>query len=155
MDESIKIEIKPGYSIGDVLTYAGKGNEQFTYPRSALKIKLTEDTSVSTNFIRRGNNLIYTHSLSLQAAIAQHPIQFLTLDNRQINLNLAMSITPQSLHKIEGEGMPIDCSRGVIDPNAAEGTAPDMSAAIMPYKKGDLFIKFDIQFPTGIADEKR
>ena len=74
VEESIKIEIKPGYSIGDVLTYAGKGNEQYTYPRSALKIKLIEDTSVSTNFLRRGNNLIYTHSLSLQAAIAQHPI---------------------------------------------------------------------------------
>ena len=51
--------------------------------------------------------------------------------------------------------MPIDCSRGAIDPDAPEDSAPDMSAVIMPYKKGDLFIKFNIQFPTGIADDKR
>ena len=78
----MKIEIKPGYSIGEVLTFAGMGNEQFTYPRSALKIKLVEDTSVKTNFVRRGNNLIYTYSLSLQDSFMQKPIVFKTLDNR-------------------------------------------------------------------------
>ena len=82
VEESIKIEIKPGYAIGEVLTYAHKGNEQYTYPRSALKVKLVENNSVKTNFVRRGNNLIYTHSLSLQAALSQHPIQLMTLDER-------------------------------------------------------------------------
>ena len=67
--ETIKIEIKPGYAIGEVLTYVHRGNEQYTYPRSALKVKLIEDKSVKTNFLRRGNNLIYTHSLSLQSAL--------------------------------------------------------------------------------------
>ena len=69
--ETMKIEIKPGYAIGQELTFAGKGNEQFTYPRSALKIKLVEDKSVKTNFIRRGNDLIYMHSLSLRDAFLQ------------------------------------------------------------------------------------
>ena len=70
VEETIKIEIKPGYAIGEVLTYSSKGNEQYTYPRSSLKVKIIEDTSVKTNFIRRENNLIYTHSLSLQAALS-------------------------------------------------------------------------------------
>lgn len=94
VEETIKIEIKPGYAIGEVLTYAHRGNEQYTYPRSALKVKIIEDKAVKTNFLRRGNNLIYTHSLSLQAALSQHPIQFMTLDNRMLNLNLDISITP-------------------------------------------------------------
>lgn len=80
--EEIKIEIKPGYAVGQVLTYAGKGNEQFTYDRSALKIKIVEDKSVKTNFIRRGNDLVYMHSLSLQDAFLQKPVVFDTLDNR-------------------------------------------------------------------------
>lgn len=137
VEEQIKIEVKPGYAVGEVLTFHKKGNEQFTYDQSALKIKLVEDTSVKTNFIRRGNNLIYTHSLSLQEALAQKPIQFQTLDNRQLNLNLDIAVTPQAVHLIPGEGMPIINELG-------EATA-----------KGDLFVKFDIQFPVGISDEKR
>ena len=43
-------------------------------------------------------------------------------------------ITPQSVHKVVGEGMP-------RKENNKE--------------KGDLHIKFDIQFPTTIADAKR
>lgn len=57
-----------------------------------------------------------------------------------MNLNLDIDITPQSVHHIPGEGMPID------EPYDAEGKGP---------AKGDLFIKFDIQFPIGIADEKK
>ena len=72
----------------------------------------------------------------------------MTLDNRQLNLNLDISITPQAVHRIEYEGMPIDNSRNIdLEATSASGlTAPT---------KGDLFIKFDIQFPTNLMDAKR
>lgn len=140
VQESIKIEIKPGYCIGQVLTFKDMGNEQHTYNRSALKIKLVEDKTSKTNFMRRGDNLIYMHSLSLKDALSQTPIKFKTLDNRSLNLNLDIAITPQAVHKIPGEGMPIE------KPYYDEENAP---------QKGDLYIKFDIQFPIGIADANR
>lgn len=72
----------------------------------------------------------------------------MTLDNRQLNLNLDISITPQAVHRIQGEGMPIDNSRSTdLENIGASGLPAPM--------KGDLFIKFDILFPSGIADHKR
>ena len=137
-EQEIKIEVKPGYSVGDVLTYQGRGNMQYTYPRAALKIKLCDDTSCKTNYVRKGNDLIYTHSMSLQEALAQKPIQICTLDNRILNLNLDIAITPQAVHLIPGEGMPIEIEK------QKDGCT-----------NGDLYVKFDIQFPVGIADDKR
>ena len=54
-------------------------------------------------------------------------------------MNLDLAITPQSVHHMPGEGMPID------QPFDAEAPGP---------AKGDLYVKFDIQFPVGIADDK-
>lgn len=55
-------------------------------------------------------------------------------------MNLDIAINPQSVHFIPGEGMPID------QPFDVEEQGP---------AKGDLYIKFDIKFPIGIADDKR
>jgi DnaJ family protein B protein 4 len=56
--------------------------------------------------LRRGDNLIYTHSLTLKEALTSAPICIHTLDNRDINVNLDQVITPQTVHKIPSEGMP-------------------------------------------------
>ena len=61
---------------------------------------------------------------------------------------LDIAINPQAVHKIIGEGMPVDNSRS-IDMESNELIGQPVS------EKGDLFIKFDIQFPTTIADAKR
>ena len=80
----------------------------FTHKRSNLKVMLVEDQSLAQNYTRRENNLIYTHSMSLRDALASKPIQIQTLDNRTININLDTAITPQTVHMIPNEGMPID-----------------------------------------------
>jgi len=46
--------------------------------------------------------------MTLGDALAQKPVQFQTLDNRTINLNLDIAISPQTVHKIAGEGMPLE-----------------------------------------------
>ena len=125
-----------------VLTFAGLGNEQFQNTRSSLVIKLSLDDSVKTNFVRSGNNLIYTHSMSLKDALTCSPISFKTLDNRCINLNIDQAITPQTVHQMKGEGMPLP----------KETTAVK---SLSPIPKGDLYVKFDIQFPLNMTASQR
>ena len=127
--------------IKTVLTFAGLGNEQFQNTRSNLVIKLSLDDSFKTNFVRSGNNLIYTHSMSLKDALKSAPISLITLDNRCINLNIDQIITPQAVHQIVGEGMPL--------PNETSGVMTQRQP------KGDLYVKFEIEFPMNMNASQR
>lgn len=130
------IEIKPGYDTDKVITYPSKGNEAFAYHQSKLNIhfELTNEDQkgviINNGYVRDGDNLIYTHELSLEDALLSKPIQVRTLDGRNINLSLDETITPQTTHVIPGEGMPRKT-------NSKE--------------RGDLKIRFNIKFPLNLA----
>jgi DnaJ-class molecular chaperone len=62
------------------------------------------------------------------------PFSVRTLDDRLIPITLDQTITPQLVHRLPGEGMP--CKN-------------DNS------KHGDMFIKFDVVFPTHLKEETR
>lgn len=57
--------------------------------------------------MRKGNDLVYTHSLKLIDAMTSAPVRFKTLDERECSLNLDQMLTPQTIHKMAGEGMPV------------------------------------------------
>lgn len=88
--------------------------------------------ATNTPFERKGDDLVYTHCLSLEDALISKPFQIRTLDDRYININLDQMITPQTTHFIKGEGMPKKASNK---------------------EKGDLTIKFSIQFPLNFKQE--
>ena len=67
------IEVKPGYDTDTVLTFPSKGNEAFSYKTSCLNIKFALEES-ETNFKRKGDDLVYTHSLSLEDALLCKPV---------------------------------------------------------------------------------
>lgn len=69
--------------------------------------------------------------MTLEEALLSRPVHFKTLDGRSINVNLDTMITPQTCHCIPGEGMP-----------KTDGTG-----------NGDLYIKFNIQFPEKFKPE--
>ena len=56
---------------------------------------------------RRGTDLIYSCSVSLQQALKSEPVAIPTLDGRILKVSVDQLITPKSVIKIEGEGMPI------------------------------------------------
>ena len=145
VDEELSIEVKPGFDVKTVLTFPGKGNEQYTHSQSKLIVKFTMDESISQKFVRRGDNLIYTHSLSLEDALRSATIAFSTLDGRPMSINLDQPITPQTIHRVEGEGMPKLENKDLFSHLETLKTMP----------KGDLFIKFDIHFPNNLTIEKR
>lgn len=72
----------------------------------ALSNEDVNGVTINNSYVRDGDNLIYTHVLSLEDALLSKPIQIRTLDGRNINLSLDETITPQTTHLIAGEGMP-------------------------------------------------
>ena len=125
------VEVKKGYDTDTVLTFSSKGHEAYAAKQSALTIKFQLDPT-DASFQRKGDDLVYIHQLSLENALVCKPIQVCTLDGRYINFSMDNMITPQSVHKVLGEGMP-------RKENNKE--------------KGDLHIKFDIQFPKVLKSE--
>jgi len=157
IDEDIVVDVKPGYTAGTKLRYKLRGNEQFSFPRSSLIVTLQLDESKETPFTRKGDDLIYTHRVSLEDALRSVPVRIQTLDNRIISLNLDQMITPQTVHEIVGEGMPIMVQSkeylegGIVDPE-------EIKSHLLPlrtYPKGNLFVRFDILFPETINIEQK
>ena len=77
---------------------------------------------------RVGDDLIYTHRV-YNVIQDDGPIHFQSLDNRELMISMDEIITPDTVKVVEGEGMPIY--------NPTDWRT---------IQKGDLFIRFDIQF---------
>lgn len=115
--------------------YKLHGNEAPAKRPSALQVRFELEDEKKINFRISGKNLIYTHKISLADAIQNVPFQIMTLDKRMINVNFDQIPSPQSCHCITGEGMPVVGSK--------------------TGEKGDLLVKFDVQFPQQIESTAR
>lgn len=69
------------------------------------------------------------------------PCRITTLDKREITLCFDEVVSPQTLRLIEGEGMP--CTSSAFKTNKSL-----LPLSMLP--KGDLYVRFDIQFPTNL-----
>ena len=83
------------------------------------------------------------HKISLKDALNSTPVIFNQLDGRMLNIAMDEIISPDTCKVVKGEGMPIINEEYPIESIALDN------------KKGDLFIKFDIQFPDYINDKKK
>lgn len=66
VEELVQFEVKPGYQDGTVLVFKSRGNEQYSNPRSDLKVKLIQEKEEKSNFERKGDDLVYTHAVTLE-----------------------------------------------------------------------------------------
>jgi len=106
-----------------------------------VHFKLVND---DCKWARKGDNLIYTHSISLEDSFNAMPIKINALDGRVLNLNIDKYITPQTVHLCAGEGMPKE---------SAELSHHLLSLAKIP--KGNLYVKFNIVFPNDLTNAKK
>ena len=88
------IEVKPGYSPETVLVFKTRGNEKYACERSALKVMFALQKGDKNPYSREGNDLVYTHDLTLADAMRNVPVQLETLDKRFINFTYESLITP-------------------------------------------------------------
>jgi len=85
-------------------------------------------------FKRDGNDLIYTHKISLVEALTGCTVQVATLDERTLTIPVKSVVSPTYEEVVQGEGMPITRE---------------------PSKKGNLRIKFQIKFPTYLTSDQK
>ena len=85
----------------------------------------------SSKYERKGElNLLYRHEVSLVDVIQCKPIKLTTLDGRKLLVPVDQIHSPGSVKLVQGEGF-----KG--------GDAGE--------KKGDLYIYFDVKFPTKLS----
>lgn len=128
-EKVLTINVKPGWKAGTKITFAREGDK--IPGKIPADIAFVIRDKPHTVFTRDGSNIIYTHKLSLREALCGTIVEVPTLENRKIGLNLTDEvIKPTSIKKMQGYGLPFPKE---------------------PSKKGDLIVKFDIQFPDRLS----
>lgn len=129
----LEVHIDKGMKDGQKITFSGQGDQEMGIPPGDVVIILDEvrhDT-----FERKGNNLIMQVELKLVEALCGCSKSITTLDNRRLFFTILPGevIKHHDMRTIMSEGMPIYKS---------------------PFDKGDLLIKFVVQFPTRINSSR-
>ena len=86
--------------------------------------------------------MVLEHKISLTDALEAGAVKFHTLENELIEISMDEVISPDTFKVIPGKGMPIlnDDPLGPIKRD---------------YARGNLILKFDIQFPENLNDAKK
>ncbi|CAI9087391.1 OLC1v1021448C1 [Oldenlandia corymbosa var. corymbosa] len=132
VQEFLTIDIKPGWKKGTKITFPEKGNEKPNVIPADLVFVI--DEKPHSVFKRDGNDLVYTHKVSLAEALTGCTVQITTLDGRRLTIPINSVIHPEYEEVVPREGMPLPKD---------------------PSKEGNLRIKFNIKFPTRLTAEQK
>ncbi|KAI3890613.1 hypothetical protein MKX03_010690 [Papaver bracteatum] len=133
VEEILTIDTKPGWKKGTKITFPEKGNvKPNTIPADLVFVI---DEKPHSTFTREGNDLVVTQRISLVEALTGYTtVHLTTLDGRTLTIPVANVIQPTHEETIPGEGMPIHND---------------------PSRKGNLRIKFNIEFPRRLTAEQK
>ncbi|KAI3829554.1 hypothetical protein L1987_03680 [Smallanthus sonchifolius] len=90
-------------------------------------------TAPHDRFTREGNNLHTTATITLAQALVGFEKTVRHLDDHLVNIGTKGITKPKEMKKFKGEGMPLHFSN----------------------KKGDLYVTFEVLFPTSLTDEQK
>eukprot|EP01101_Sappina_pedata_P006025 TRINITY_DN28_c0_g1_i1.p1 TRINITY_DN28_c0_g1~~TRINITY_DN28_c0_g1_i1.p1 ORF type:complete len:384 (-),score=136.64 TRINITY_DN28_c0_g1_i1:150-1241(-) len=131
-EKILTIDVKAGWKEGTRITFEKEGDE---LPNSIpADIVFVIKQKKHDYFIREGPDLLFDCKLSLKQALLGCAITVPTLDDRQIKVPVKGVIKPGHIELVRGEGMPISSQPG---------------------KKGDLKIRFSVEFPDRLSDHQR
>lgn len=123
------VPIRKGWMAGTRLTFNGEGHQ--THPKiTAGNLVFVIVEEPHPNFVRAGNELIYTHKISLCESLIGHTLNVTTLDKNVLSLHIPEVASPSYEKRLRCRGMP--------DPQN-------------PDEMGDLVIRWDISFPTTLS----
>ena len=137
------IEILPGMGAtpSDTLRFLGEGHQRFAQPAGDLIIKFAQ--AAHPRFRREnGDDLVYYHKVSLLDALRSQPVKFVTIEGETVEVALDEVITQRSEKVIEGKGMP-------------QRNEDPLGPIKRAYQRGRLVVRFDIQFPERLSEERR
>jgi curved DNA-binding protein len=130
--EKMKVKIPAGIADGQKLKLKGKGSASSAGgPRGDLLLKIS--ITMPDGYERKGNNLYYTHPVDFYIAVLGGESTVDTLGGKA-KLTIPAGTSGGKLFKLKGLGMPVFGK---------------------PSKKGDLFVRTQIQVPEKLSDEER
>ncbi|KAI4314232.1 hypothetical protein L6164_027163 [Bauhinia variegata] len=133
VEETLKIEIEPGWKKGTKITFPEKGNQE---PGTITPADLVfvVDEKPHAIFKRDGNDLVVMQKILLLEALTGKTFNLTTLDGRNVTFQVTDVVTPGFELVIPYEGMP---------------------KSKEPGKKGNLRIKFDVMFPSRLTTQQK
>lgn len=131
-DKILTIDIKPGWKAGTKVTFPKEG-DQTPNNIPADVVFIIKDKAHPT-FSRSGSDIKYKAKISLRDSLCGATLQIPTIDGRRIPLRLTEVIKPNSVKRIQGEGL----------------LQPKQNS-----RRGDLIIEFDVNFPGQLSQSAK
>jgi len=132
-EKVLQINVKPGWKAGTKVTFAKEGDR--IPGKTPADIAFIIRDKPHPTFKRDDSNIIYTHKLSLRESLCGSIVTVPLLNGQKRNINCMDDvIKPNTIKRIQGEGLPFPKE---------------------PHRKGDLIVKFDIQFPDRISQSSK
>lgn len=94
VSKTLVINIKPGWKKGTKVSFVNEGDEAPNTIPPDLVFIIQEKQNSDPGYVRDGNNLIYTHKISLSDALTDCSLQIPTLDQRIISLACPEVVSP-------------------------------------------------------------
>jgi DnaJ family protein B protein 13 len=131
-EKILTVNVKKGWKEGTKVTFLKEGDQG---PNNIpADVVFTLKYRPHARFERQGLNLVHVADISLVDALCGCVVSLLTLDDRKLSIPVNDVITPTYTKRVEGEGMP-----STKDPS----------------KRGDLILKFNIEFPRNLTDQSK
>ncbi|ORZ07656.1 hypothetical protein BCR42DRAFT_455954 [Absidia repens] len=131
-DKVLTIEIKPGWKAGTKIQFKNEGDMMENGQTQDIVFVIEEKPH--DIFKRDGDNLRMVIKLSLVEALTGFSKTITTLDGRKLKVNNSNAVIQTGQEsRVPNEGMP----------NSKTG------------KKGDLFVKYEVTFPTSLSAEQK
>ncbi|MEQ2179823.1 DnaJ subfamily A member 2 [Goodea atripinnis] len=129
----LEVHVDKGMKHGQKITFGGEADQAPAVEPGDIVLVLQEKEHET--FRREGNDLFMTHKIGLVEALCGFQFMLKHLDGRQIVVKYPAGKVIEPVRVVRGEGMPQYRN---------------------PFEKGDLFVKFDVQFPENnwISPEK-
>ena len=131
-EKILTIDVKPGWKEGTKIKFEREG-DQMPGKIPADIVFLIKDKD-HPHFKRDGADLIYTARISLRQALCGANFTVPTLSGHRVTLEMNQVINPHTTRRLSGYGLPYHKH---------------------PSTKGDIIIKFDIQFPSSISESSK
>lgn len=129
-DKILTINVKPGWKSGTKITYPQEGDQSpSSVPADVVFIIKDKPHPL---FKRDGADIRHTAKISLKEALTcNFVVKVPTLTGEFVNLPIKDIVKPTTTKRIVGKGLP-----HIKEPN----------------RKGDLYVHFDIQFPSSLPE---
>ncbi|KAI3676579.1 hypothetical protein L1987_86190 [Smallanthus sonchifolius] len=127
----ITVDIEKGMQDGQEVVFYEEGEPIIDGEAGDLKFRIR--TAPHDRFRREGNNLHATATITLAQALVGFEKTITHLDDHLVNIGTKGITKPKEVRKFKGEGMPLHFSN----------------------KKGDLYVTFEVLFPTSLTDEQK